>query len=219
MDILHTLPTDTFVTAALAELLEDVTNLLRDADGREETAFWRRQLTALNKAQYHWLNGVRPQLTGDAYLMPSATSRGLNVYRLTRLGGILHCDCKAGQNGILCYHHMLINVVERAAELEALATAREDVSGGSEPTPDVASPPIPHREEAAAWLALQTRLDATAQYVAALRAAQRASDPPFEDNPLGDDEGDTPPARRLGLRLVQARKKSAYFASAFYLAA
>lgn len=119
--ILTVLPSDAFVTAAFAELLDDVTNLLAAADGTDERAFWRRQQTALNKAQYHFLNGVRPTLTDAAYLLPSSESRGLNVYRLTRLGGILICDCKAGQKGTLCYHHMLINVLERAAELEALA--------------------------------------------------------------------------------------------------
>jgi hypothetical protein len=224
MTTLTQLPADTFVTAALAELLEDVTNLLASAQAqkpcdKDEIGFWRRQLSALNKAESYWLQGVRPQIAGATYLLASASRPGALVHRLTKQGGIVVCSCEAGQRGLLCWHHMLCNVVERAAELEALATTREEVSGGSEPTPDVASAPIPHHEEAAAWLTLQTRLAVTARYVATLRAAQRASDPPFEDNPLGDDEGDTPPARRLGLRLVQARRKSAYFASAFYLAA
>lgn len=203
------LPTDTFVSAAFAELLEDVGNLFGAADGKDERTFWRRQLTALNKAQYHYLNGVRPQLADDAYLLPSASSSGLNVYRLTKLGGVLHCDCKAGQNGILCYHHMLINVVERAAELESLAAQREDISGGgSDPS---AASPIPHHAEAAQWLGAQIvltqRLAATAQLLADLRAAQGRR----------TEDGGSP--RRLGLRLVQARKRSAAFASAFYLAA
>jgi hypothetical protein len=223
MTTLTTLPADTFVTAALAELLDDVTNLLTSAQAqkpcdKDEIGFWRRQLSALNKAESYWLQGVRPQIAGATYLLASASRPGALVHRLTKQGGIVVCSCEAGQRSLLCWHHMLINVVERAAELETLAARKDEiVSGGSEPTPDVASAPIPHRKEAAAWLALQTRLAATAQYVAALRAAQR-SDPPG-DNPLGDDEGDTPPARRLGLRLVQARRKSAYFASAFYLAA
>jgi hypothetical protein len=284
MDMLHTLPADTFVTAALAELLDDVTNLLASAQAqkpcdKDEIGFWRRQLSALNKAESYWLQGVRPQLGGATYLLASASRPGALVHRLTKQGGIVVCSCEAGQRSLLCWHHMLCNVVERAAELETLAAQKEaEISGGSEPTPDVASAPIPHREEAAAWLALQTRLAVTARYVATLRAGQRTAepqhirvqaraayaqaarpasrrplfaerdaetyrryalseeraellelrarraqarsdDPPFEDNPLGDDEGDTPPARRLGLRLVQARRKSAYFASAFYLAA
>jgi hypothetical protein len=231
MTTLTTLPADTFVTQALAELLDDVTNLLASAQAqkpcdKDEIGFWRRQLSALNKAESYWLQGVRPQIAGATYLLASASRPGALVHRLTKQGGIVVCSCEAGQRGLLCWHHMLINVVERAAELESLAAqkeAEEEVSGGSEPTLEVASAPIPHHEAAAAWLTLQTRLAVTAQYVAtlraALRAAQLASDPPFEDNPLGDDEGDTVPARRLGLRLVQARRKSAYFASAFYLAA
>lgn len=184
MNILTTLPTDTFVTAAFAELLEDVTNLLAAADGRDETTFWRRQMTALNKAQYHFLAGVRPQLAEGAYLLPSASSSGLNVYRLTKLGGVLHCDCKAGQNGILCYHHMLINVLERASELETLAQRRaEEVT--SDPTPDAQPNPIPHAAAAAAWVGgqiqLRQRLEATSAYLETLRAQQQRSALPTMD--------------------------------------
>jgi hypothetical protein len=223
MTTLTTLPADTFVTAALAELLDDVTNLLASAQAqkpcdKDEIGFWRRQLSALNKAESYWLQGVRPQIAGDTYLLASASRPGALVHRLSKQGGIVVCSCEACQRGLLCWHHMLINVVERAAELETLATARGEVSGGPEQSPAAQANLIPHREEAAAWLALQTRLAVTAQYVATLRAAQLASDPPG-DNPLGDEQGDEVPARRLGLRLVQARRKSAYFASAFYLAA
>ena len=56
MNILTFLPTDAFVAASFAELLEDVTNLFTAADTQkprdtEEVAFWRRQLNALNKAE------------------------------------------------------------------------------------------------------------------------------------------------------------------------
>jgi hypothetical protein len=211
MDILTTLPLDTFVTAAFAELLEDVGNLLSVADGRDERTFWRRQLTALNKAQYHWLAGVRPQLTGDAYLLPSASSSGLMVYRLIKQGGILVCDCKAGQNGILCWHHMAINVIERAAELESRDVIEAEISGSGN-DPECGPNPIPHAHEAAAWvgghIALQQRLAATAQLLDTLRAAQGRTALATNDEP-----------RRLGMRLMQARRRSAAFASAFYLEA
>jgi hypothetical protein len=142
MTILTTLPTDTFVVAAFAELLEDVGNFLSTADGKDERAFWRRQQTALNKAQYHFLNGVRPQVADGAYLMPSASSSGLMVYRLVTRGGVVECDCKAGQNGILCHHHMAINVYERAAELESEARKQAEIisGGGPETTPETALP-------------------------------------------------------------------------------
>lgn len=209
MTILTTLPTDTFVTAALAELLDDVTNLLTSAQAqkpcdKDEIGFWRRQLSALNKAESYWLQGVRPQIAGDTYLLASASRPGALVHRLTKQGGIVVCSCEAGQRSLLCWHHMLCNVVERAAEMEALATTREDVSGGPDTTPD-------------AHQLLSQRLDATAQILAAMRTAQGRSslsfDPPG-DNPLGDQEGDQQPGRtpaELGRRLAEMR--------AFYLAA
>jgi hypothetical protein len=223
MTTLHSLPTVPFVAAAFAELLEDVTNLLAAAQqqkpcDKEETGFWRRQLSALNKAEAYWLQGVRPHISAESYLLTSASRPGALVHRLSKQGGIVVCSCEAGQRALLCWHHMLINVVERAAELESAAQKEEEIGGGgSESAPETAASPIPHAAAAAAWLTLQTRLAVTAQYVATLRAAQRC-DPPG-DNPLGDDQGDDLPARRLGLRLVQARRTSAYFTSALYLAA
>jgi hypothetical protein len=120
------LPSDAFVTEAFAELITDVANLL-DASrqqkplDKEEIAFWQRQLNALNKAQYHYGLGVRPVKSGAAWLMPSISRPGALIHRLTKQGGIVVCSCEAGQRGLLCWHHMLVNVLDRAAELEALA--------------------------------------------------------------------------------------------------
>lgn len=100
--------------------------------------------------------------------------------------------------------------VERAAELAQLSTQDEEASSGPENTPEVAQQ------------LLSERLTATAAIIDAMRHAQGRAflrcDPPNEPSPLGDDEGDELPRRR-GVRLAQARKRSAYFASAFYLAA
>lgn len=217
MDILSTLPMDAFVTAAFAELLSDVTNLLRAAEQQKpvdkaEVSFWRRQVNALNKAESYWLQGVRLIISDSAYLLPSASRPGALVHRLTRVGGILICSCEAGTKGTLCWHHQLACIVERAAELEALAAKEVAIAGGgSEPT---AGNPIPHAAEAATWLAsqqqLHARLRATEALLATLRQAQgrRSQDARSQDEP-----------RRLGLRLAQARKKSAFVASAFYLEA
>ena len=41
-------------------------------------------------------------------------------------------------------------------------------------------------------------------------AAMTDHDPPFEDNPLGGDEGDDVPARSIGRRLAEARAHYAY---------
>jgi hypothetical protein len=126
MDILTTLPADTFVSQAFAELLEDVTNLLTAAAqqkpcDKDECGFWRRQLNALNKAEAYVAQGVRPTISGHAYLLASASRPGALVHRLVHQGGIVVCSCEAGTRGLLCWHHMLINVLERASELEALA--------------------------------------------------------------------------------------------------
>lgn len=126
MHTLTILPSDSFITAAFAELLEDVQNLLSAAQAqkpndKDEVGFWRRQYNALNKAQAYWLQGVRPQIAPDAYLLASASRPGALVHRLSRHGGIVVCSCEAGTKGQLCWHHVLINVIERAAELESLA--------------------------------------------------------------------------------------------------
>jgi hypothetical protein len=241
MDILTTLPHDTTVSSAFAELLSDVTNLLSAAQlakplDKEEISFWKRQLNALNKAESYWLQGVRPVSSGAAYLLASASRPGALVHRLTRHGGILICSCEAGQKGVLCWHHMLMNVIERAAELEAMGTQEEEISSsGPEQTSEAAAAgnPIPHAAAASAWLdaqiTLRTRLDATAQILDAMRQAQGRSalsfDPPVDipDEPPPQTPGGEPApewrTRQLGWRLASARKKSAYFASAFYLEA
>jgi hypothetical protein len=126
MNTLTALPTDSFVSAAFAELLSDVTDLLRAAQtqkpcDKDEIGFWRRQLNALNKAESYWAQGVRPVISGGAYLLASASRPGALVHRLTKAGGIALCSCEAGQKQQLCWHHMLVNILERAAELEALA--------------------------------------------------------------------------------------------------
>lgn len=123
---MHILPSDAFMTASFDELLLDVTNLLESTKAqrptdRDELRFWKAQQNALNKAQYHWAAGVRPVWSDAAWLLPSASRPGALIHRLTKLGGIWMCSCEAGQKGILCFHHMLVNVLERAAELEMLA--------------------------------------------------------------------------------------------------
>jgi hypothetical protein len=126
MTILTILPADSFVAAAFAELLEDVTNLLAAAQtqkplDKEEVSFWRRQLNALNKAESYFAQGVRPTSSGSAYLLASASRPGALVHRLVTQGGIVVCSCEAGQKGTLCWHHLFVNVLDRAAEMEQLA--------------------------------------------------------------------------------------------------
>lgn len=181
-------PADTFITAAFDELLSDVSGLLVSAQAqkpqdRDEVMFWKAQANALNKAQYQWSQGVRPAQSGPTWLMPSASRPGALIHRLTKQGGIVVCSCEAGQRGLLCWHHMLINVLERAAELESLATAVAVGSG-----PDAAP--------ATAAALLEARLIATAAIIDAMRAAQGrgplASVPP-DTEPGEDLPNDIPP--------------------------
>lgn len=239
---LTTLPADAFVVAALDELITDTQSLL-DAAARskptdkDEVAFWRKQRNAYVNAQGDWADGLRPHLTPNGYLLRSASHPG-ETHRAWQVGSIWTCSCRAGELGIFHRHTALISALERAAEMESEAQKDAEISGGGSdetgsdndlpvscslsPVPSQGNP-IPHAAEAAAWvgaqIALSQRIDATAALLDAMRAAQ-ACDPPGEGPSLGDDEGDTLPSRRhLGLRLVHARKHSAYFASAFYLEA
>lgn len=134
MTTLAILPSDAFVSAAFAELLSDVTNLLESAQAqkpqdKDELRFWRAQFNALNKAESYWAQGVRPTFASVSYFIASASRPGALVHRLTRIGGILICSCEAGQKQTLCWHHMLVNVLERAAELESLAAPACDPPG------------------------------------------------------------------------------------------
>jgi len=177
MTMLTILPSDCFVAAAFAELLADVQNLLAAAQqqkplDKQEIAFWRAQFNALNKAESYYLAGVRPQLATVSYFVASASRPGALIHRLTYVGGIVQCSCEAGQKQQLCWHHMLINVLERASELESLASkAAEDVSGGG---PEQAPPALEawHIGAVIRQAQLESRLEATAQYLEALRAAQ-----------------------------------------------
>lgn len=218
MDTLTTLPMDSFVASAFAELLEDVTGLLSAAQtqkpcDKEEVAFWRRQLNALNKAECYFAQGVRPVISGQAYLLASASRPGALVHRLSKHGGIVVCSCEAGQKQQLCWHHVLVNVAERAAELESL-DAKDVSSSGPDTTP-----------EAAAAL-LETRLIETARIIEAMRRAQGrgplsfpdfvgAGDPPIDipHEPQPPTPGGPQPpiwpepgGRQIGYRLAVARR-------------
>lgn len=149
---------DLDIAAALSELLSDTTNLLTSAQAqrpidKQEVAYWQRQVNALNKADFHWQSGVRPVRSGDAWLVPSASRGGSLIHRLVRHGGVLICGCEAGQRGLLCWHHMLINVLERALELATL----EAVAGGG-------------NDDTARHAIIAERVEATDQVLDAMRA-------------------------------------------------
>lgn len=86
-----------------------------DPDAKTERAYFVAQRRAYVKAQSHWLAGVRPQDTGRAWLVPSATNAG-TVYRVSRAGEVLSCDCPAAENERLCWHKVLVSTVEYAMD-------------------------------------------------------------------------------------------------------
>lgn len=187
----------------------------------------------LNRVRMNITRGARLCWVRGDLLIASINNPG-QVYSVNRLG----CSCPNGVAGKAgCWHvalfDLLLAMLDTQAETADMeAESREDDDGDDGgPTGN----PIAHAHEAAAWLhgrqQLATRLAATSAYVAALRVSQgrtaRSSTPPIDipDEPAPATEGDEPPVwpeengRRLGLRLVAARRRSAYFASAFYLEA
>jgi hypothetical protein len=213
MALLTALPADEYITAALDELVTDTQSLL-DAAGeqkpidQEELKFWRRQRNAYVNAAGDWADGLRPHLTPTGYILRSASHPG-ETHRAWQVGGIWTCSCRAGELGVFHRHTALISAIERAAELQTLdEQAREDVTGGGpEETPPAAAPEPWQIGRVIARQMLCARLEATEAYLETLRAEQQRLSLPAQ------------PAKPLKVRLVEARKKSAYFASAFYLAA
>jgi hypothetical protein len=121
-----TLPTESFIAAALAELARDTLNLLEAAQqqkplDKEEIGFWRRQYNGFNKAEYQWHQGVRPLPTEDGWLIPSASQPGSQVHRAIRHGGVWVCSCRAGELNQFHWHTALLAAIERGGELESLA--------------------------------------------------------------------------------------------------
>lgn len=84
-----------------------------DPDAKTERQYFQAQRRAYVKALSHWLRGARPQDTGRAWLVPSATTAGV-VYRVARQGAVLACDCPAAENERLCWHKILVEVAELA---------------------------------------------------------------------------------------------------------
>jgi hypothetical protein len=108
-----------------------------EPDAKTERRYYESQRRCYAKAQYHHLQGVRPIYSGAAWLITSGSRGGL-VHRIHREGGVLVCSCEAGQNGRCCYHKLLVEVAELAADRidahdDGLETA--DPCGGTLPRP------------------------------------------------------------------------------------
>lgn len=106
-----------------------------DPDAKTERAYFAGQRRAYVKAQSHWLRGARPQDTSRAWLVPSATAAGV-VYRVSRQGEVLVCDCPAAENERLCWHKVLVEVVE-------LADDRQDQHDDGLDTADLCGASLP----------------------------------------------------------------------------
>lgn len=133
-------PADAFIAEAFKELIADTQAMYlatmdqppaksadtaeRDA-WKEEVAFWRRQRNAFVNAESDWYElGYRPSPTPNGYLFPSSSRPGALRHRVWQAGGVWCCDCEAGTRGLFHRHTATIAVLERAAELEALAEDR-----------------------------------------------------------------------------------------------
>jgi len=68
------------------------------------------RVNALNKAAYHMHAGLEVTLTIGAILVPSGTRGGV-IHRVDHLRG---CSCEAGRKGAVCWHAMLVEVIEQA---------------------------------------------------------------------------------------------------------
>lgn len=158
----------------------------------------RAATTAFTNALIQYRAGIRPDvLASGAQLIPS--SQPGKPPHLITMDGDFVCNCAAGAN----MHWPIALCIGIEQAFEDMTTFDDGPEGEA--------------DRAAAVLA--ERLDATAQILDTMRARQQTSVPP--GTPIGDDlPDDVPPsARQLGYRLATARKRSAYFASAFYLEA
>lgn len=205
-------PVEAAIEGALERLAIEHSNQARLADRLGDMAnrkAERAATTAFTNALIQYRRGVRPEiLASGAQLIPS--SQPGKPPHLLHIDGDWTCNCDAGA----AWHWPLALVIGIEQAFEDMQTHDDGPEG----------------EADRAQAVLAARLDATAAIIDALRAAQ-ASEPACvpPGTPTGDDlPDDVPPSarhpstssgQRLGYRLATARKKSAYFTSAFYLAA
>lgn len=109
-----TFPTDTAMLAAFESILDQLDTERRQADpkDRKEQTYWRGQHNAFAKAFRYYRDGVRPDWTGESYLITSAT-RPI-VHRVRLVGGIWLCSCEATA---FCWHAATIAAIEKALGL------------------------------------------------------------------------------------------------------
>src|SRR5262245_8815625 len=124
-----TFPTDAAMLAAFESILDQLDTERRQADPKDkaEQAYWRSQHNGFAKAFRHFRAGVRPDYTGESYLLTSATRPGAVVHRVRLVGGIWLCSC---ESTTFCWHAAMIAAVERAIEL-----IEQELIGPSDPGP------------------------------------------------------------------------------------
>lgn len=118
-------PPDTTIDAAFESILDQIDTARRHADhkDKEELAYWRAQHNGFAKAQAHWLEGIRPNYTGAAYLVRSATRPDAIVHRVRRVGGVWLCSCEATA---FCWHTALISAIDHATDAADRTISYED---------------------------------------------------------------------------------------------
>jgi hypothetical protein len=182
-------PMDAAIEGALERLALEHASAARLADRLGDMAHRKAEraaATAFTNALVQYKAGVRPELLpSGAWLIPSSTPG--KPAHIVRMDGDWVCSCAAGAN----MHWPLALIIG----LEGSQDDMERYDDGPEGAAD----------RAAAQLA--ERLDATAQILDTMRAAQRCDPPAPSPNPLGGDEGDSlPRARDIGQRLAEARR-------------
>lgn len=155
-------------------------------------------MAQINRVRMNITRGARLCWVMGDLLIGSINHPG-TVYSVNRVG----CSCPNGVAGkAACWHVCLFDLLLAMFETEVETADIDAEIGGGGPT--------------AAEIAraqLSERLEATAAELDAMRAAQGRTALPAKDNQPSEQP------RRMGWRLAQARKRSAYFASAFYLEA
>lgn len=202
-------PIDCAIIGALERLAQEHASAARLAEQAHDKAHAieeRRQTTAYTRALEQYRKGVRPDvLPSGARIVPSSTP-GHPAHLIT-MDGDWVCTCKAHASmhwpiALIIGIEVAMDDLERFDDPPGEPSPMGDDEGDELPE----RAPIAHGKAAAAWLAgqqqLAARLDATAQYLATLRAAQTP---------------EAPAPKPLRVRLSEARRKSPYFASAFYL--
>lgn len=158
-------PFDAAIEAALERLAQENADHARTTASKTDRAYFRRATTAYTNALIEWRRGVRPEvLASGARVLPSR--RTGEAPHIVTMDGDWVCSCKAHAS----MHWAIALVIGIEVALDDMD--RFDSSDSENAESEQPAPAIPHAAKAAAWLALQQRLVATAEQLATWRSEQ-----------------------------------------------